>query len=80
MKTKTPLALDLVKRRTDLGMTQVALADALGVHPLTVSRWERSTQKVGHPRLVLLFLEVLAERRRSQDRAAIDVTSIGEAR
>ena len=27
--------------RTGLGVTQVQLAQLLGVHPLTVSRWER---------------------------------------
>ena len=28
--------------RTSLGLSQVQLAQLLGVHPLTVSRWERS--------------------------------------
>jgi transcriptional regulator with XRE-family HTH domain len=80
MKTKTALSLDLVKRRTELGMTQVALANALGVHPLTVSRWERSTQKVGHPRLVLAYLALLELRHQQQDRASVDVTTAGEVR
>jgi transcriptional regulator with XRE-family HTH domain len=29
--------------RTKLGLTQVQLASLLGVHPLTVSKWERGT-------------------------------------
>jgi DNA-binding transcriptional regulator YiaG len=32
---------DVVQTRTKLGLTQVQLASLLGVHPLTVSKWER---------------------------------------
>lgn len=32
---------EIVAIRTGLGFTQVQLAQLLGVHPLTVSKWER---------------------------------------
>jgi len=34
-------AADLQKLREKLGLSQVQLAQLLGVHPLTVSKWER---------------------------------------
>jgi len=72
MKSKpTALSLDLRRRRTELGMTQAKLADALGVHPLTISRWERAALGVEHPRLVLAYLALL-ELRQQQDRASVD--------
>lgn len=32
---------EVTKIRTDLGLTQVQFGQLLGVHPLTVSKWER---------------------------------------
>jgi len=32
---------DIKRHRRRLGLSQVELAQRLGVHPLTVSRWER---------------------------------------
>jgi transcriptional regulator with XRE-family HTH domain len=34
-------AADVLDTRTRLGLTQVQLANLIGVHPLTVSKWER---------------------------------------
>lgn len=31
---------DITRRRTALGLTQVELAEAVGVHPVTMNRWE----------------------------------------
>ena len=33
--------IDIAKVRTALGLTQAQLAQLLGIHPLTVSKWER---------------------------------------
>jgi DNA-binding transcriptional regulator YiaG len=48
---------ELKHRRTQLGMTQVQLAAALGVTSIAVSYWERGTRKMGEPaaRLVILL-------------------------
>lgn len=43
--------------RKDRGITQNALAKELGVHPLTVSRWE-----VGHRRIAGALLGLVAEK------------------
>ena len=34
---------DIIRRRTALGLTQQQLADAVGVHRVTVARWETGT-------------------------------------
>jgi len=53
-----------VKRiRRRLGFTQEGLAKVLGVHPMTVSRWERGTVNIPEPPAKLLRL--LAAQRRS---------------
>lgn len=46
--------LDLYQRRLALGVKQSGLADLLGVHVLTVSKWERSVVPV--PRWLHLAL------------------------
>lgn len=46
--------------RADLGMSQVALGEILGVSGAAVSRWENGSRKP--PKLVLRVLEQLAER------------------
>lgn len=46
-------------RERRLKMTQAQLAAALGVHPMTVSKWERGER--GIPEMVRLALERLAE-------------------
>lgn len=37
---------DVRKLRKRLGLTQEALAELAGVHPMTVSRWERGTIEI----------------------------------
>lgn len=38
-------SIDVAGVRAELGITQVQLAQLLGVHPLTVSKWEREVLK-----------------------------------
>jgi DNA-binding transcriptional regulator YiaG len=47
---------DVQRLRRRLGLTQVELAERLGVHPLTVSRWERGQVRVTEPMARLLRL------------------------
>jgi DNA-binding transcriptional regulator YiaG len=47
---------DVQRLRRRLGLTQVTLAARLGVHPLTVSRWERGQVRVTEPMARLLRL------------------------
>jgi DNA-binding transcriptional regulator YiaG len=44
---------ELVQIRQQLGMTQEAFAEALGVHPDTISRWERGERGVSQMALKL---------------------------
>jgi len=54
-------ALDLKHRRERLGLSQAALASRFGVHPMTVSKWERGTHAI--PEMVGMALAYLdAER------------------
>lgn len=48
---------ELKARRTDLGLTQVQLAETLGVQPNTVARWENGVLDV--PKLVNLAVETV---------------------
>ena len=51
---------DLRAARQTLGLTQRALAEALGVPQATISRWETGTHPIQHPRILRLALERLA--------------------
>lgn len=53
---------DLRRRRHALGLSQQKLAERLGVAKMTVSRWERGTLRIEHPRLLALALEALEQR------------------
>lgn len=44
---------ELVQIRQQLGMTQEAFAEALGVHADTISRWERGERRVSQMALKL---------------------------
>ena len=46
----------LCQLRRRLGFTQVELAEQLGVHPITVSKWETGVHKVPTPVAKLLRL------------------------
>lgn len=50
---------DLRTSRQALGLTQQGLAEALGVSPNTIARWERGEMAVQHPAIVRLALERL---------------------
>ena len=50
-------AEELKKRREALGMTQEQLAEALTVHAMTVSRWERGERSI--PSHLPLALETI---------------------
>jgi transcriptional regulator with XRE-family HTH domain len=45
---------DLIDWRKRNGYTQVTLAKALGVHPMTVSKWERSVHRAEIPPFLAL--------------------------
>jgi transcriptional regulator with XRE-family HTH domain len=53
---------DLKSRRLALGLSQPELAEALGVHPMTLSKWEREVLSV--PVYIDLAVEALENRRR----------------
>ena len=50
---------DVKSLRKRLGLTQHALAERVGVRPLSVSRWERGTHRPSH--LARRALEKLAD-------------------
>lgn len=54
----TPAKLRAARKR--LGMTQRRLAEALGVPPNTVYRWETGRMAILHPRILELALRALA--------------------
>jgi excisionase family DNA binding protein len=56
--------------RERMGMTQVQLAEQLGVHPITWSRWERDQVRVPGPVARLLACSPRGHRRRHGDRVA----------
>jgi len=52
-----------VKRlREQLGLTQPELAKEIGVHPITVSRWETGARSIPEP-VAKLLQRMLAERK-----------------
>src|SRR5215471_16743871 len=53
----TPEALR--QQRLQLGLSQAALAQALGVARNTVARWERSKLEIRHPELIQMALDRL---------------------
>ena len=44
------------------GWSQKQLGAALGVHAMTISRWETGAMEVAHPEMLRLALERLAQR------------------
>lgn len=53
----------IAEARKALGLSQSELAEVLGVHPQTVSAWERSKQEP--PRYIELALEALQRRHKA---------------
>ena len=58
---------ELKRYREKLGLSQAELAAQLGVHPMTVSRWERGMVQVPEPaaRLLALLVSMKSKRRKS---------------
>lgn len=52
---------DLKAQRLALGLSQRKLAEALGVSPNTVARWERGELRIAQPKMLGLALERLRE-------------------
>ena len=61
--------------RKRLGITQVALARLCGVHPMTVSRWERNDLQVGPWHRQLLLALVSAQPRDNLEQRLSDANS-----
>jgi molybdopterin-binding protein len=81
--------MDLAAIRTNLGLTQAQLADVTGVHPMTVSKWERGVlQPTRHQQAILVALEAVAGGRPARgtppelagflNQAYIDFTEVGD--
>ena len=56
----TPSELKQLRGRLDF--TQPELAEAIGVHPMTVSKWERGAQSIPEP-VAKLIQRMVVERR-----------------
>lgn len=52
-------ARQLRRLRKALGWSQARLAEALGVHPMTVSKWERGEQPI--PQMAALAIRCMVE-------------------
>jgi transcriptional regulator with XRE-family HTH domain len=59
---KTVSGAELERLRTAMGLSQRALAEELGVHPMSVSKWERGVHSIPEP--VARLVERLARERR----------------
>lgn len=64
---------ELAQKRHLLSMTQPQLAERLGVHPVTVSNWERGADEV--PRYAESFVDAELGRRVAESKLA-DLSSI----
>lgn len=60
-RTGQLMGAEIRARRSDLGIPQAMLAGALDVNPNTLAQWERDERPVGHPRMLRLALDRLAE-------------------
>ena len=69
--------------RRGSGLTQKQLAEALGVEPITVSRWERGVTSPSLPRLrriAEITETTVSDLVRSPDAASAHAVSLGKAR
>lgn len=55
---------ELRKQRKNLGLTQVQLADRLGVSGNAVARWERGERRISQP--VALLIELLIQSKKTR--------------
>lgn len=51
------------RHRETLGLKQTELAERLGVHPMTVSRWERGAISIPRPVAQLIVMLVSSSKR-----------------
>ena len=58
---------ELKRSRLALGLSQTALAKRLGVHTMTVSRWERAFVAIPNPVEKLIRLWVAAKKLRHEE-------------
>lgn len=58
---------ELTRVRGELGLTQEALAEEIGVHRVTVARWESGTRKIPEP-VARLIEKIRAEQIRAERR------------
>jgi DNA-binding transcriptional regulator YiaG len=56
-------ASGIKRHRQALALSQVQLAKRLGVHPITLSRWERGTVSIPEPVAQLVKLWVMNEKK-----------------
>ncbi len=70
--TASMMGEELTRRRRALRLSQVALAGELGVHPMTVSRWERGarTMDVAWSTVVTQRLGALERDKQRRERRA----------
>ena len=70
--------MDIARIRKALALTQSRLAKLTGVHPMTVSKWERGVlAPAPHPLAILRALDAASDRGRASGRRA---AKAGEAR
>ncbi len=75
MTARLNVAAAVAEIRKRLGITQVALARLCGVHPMTVSRWERNDLQVGPWHRQLLLALVSAQPRENLEQRLSDANS-----
>ena len=63
---------ELREFRKRMGYSQIELAAVLGLAQNTISRWEKGTAPIGHPIVLRLAMERLAQLRAEELRAARD--------
>jgi transcriptional regulator with XRE-family HTH domain len=57
--TLTVTAQTMKRKRRQLGLTQLALAERVGVHRVTIAKWENGTEPI--PKWMALLLELLVK-------------------
>jgi transcriptional regulator with XRE-family HTH domain len=56
----------LKKDRQKLGLTQAGLARRIGVHEVTIAKWETNAVKI--PKPIALLIELLVEKEKTENR------------